>query len=334
MIRSIIADGGLSPDDSSVKIRRNLGESSLTEAHLDGKPLWLDIVEPSQKELDWLESLLELHPTVIKDIGRRDHRPTLLVYPNYLFITLFEPQISQRQITAQEIHCIIGDNFFVTVRSGRDDEVNEAYNRVAQQNADAWRRGMSYILYLTTQYVIDAYYPILDQLSLSLDKLEEKVLLDEEPPPNIRQSIYQIKQQLIKLRQMVAPQREVLSSAIGAERLAGTDEHRDLFRHLYERLLRVYDVVDAQRDLSSNILDLVESHESTALTNAVSRLTIISMIFFPLTFVAAILELNLIVPQTQTTVPISGGMALLSLIASMVIVALSMAFFFRQRGWI
>jgi magnesium transporter len=167
-----------------------------------------------------------------------------------------------------------------------------------------------------------------------LDKLEQAVLLNDAPPPSIRRNIYRLKQQLITLRQMVAPQREVLSSAIGSDRLAETDENRDLFRHLYERLLRVYDVVDAQRDLSSNILDLIQSQASANLTNAVSRLTIISMIFFPLTFIAALLELNFITPESPTILPISGAMALATLITSMVIIASGLALFFRQKGWI
>ena len=334
MIRSLIADSGLDGNGSGVKLRRNLTENSLKAAHQDGKPLWLDVVDPTEQELQLLESMLKLHPLVVEDIGREDHRPTLLVFPEYLFITLFEPQIQHHQVQAHEIHCIVGDNYFVTIRSGRDEEVSEAYKRVAQQNHDAWRRGVAYLLYLTMQYVIDAYYPLMDKISLTLDKLEEAIIMNDDPPPDIRQRLFRVKQQLITLRQMVAPQREVLSSAIGSDRLAATDEYRDLFRHLYERLLRVYDVVDAQRDLSSNILDLVQSHEAASLTNAVSRLTIISMIFLPLTFVAALLELNFITPESPTTLPVTGATALIGLILSMVIIASSMALFFRQRGWI
>ncbi len=133
---------------------------------------------------------------------------------------------------------------------------------------------------------------------------------------------------------MVAPQREVLSNAIGEERLAKTNEDRDLFRHLYERLLRIYDVIDAQRDLASNVLDLVESQHSVTMANAVSRLTIFSMIFLPLTFLVGLFGLNFVTTNPEFAIPISGESLFWLILILTAISAAVMAWFFRRRGWL
>ena len=83
----------------------------------------------------------------------------------------------------------------------------------------------------------------------------------------------------------------------------------DLFRHLYERLLRVYDIIDSQqRDLSSNVLDMMQNQESRKLIEAVNRLTIFSMIFLPLTFLSGLFELNFATTSEPFILPVSGAL--------------------------
>jgi magnesium transporter len=194
------------------------------------------------------------------------------------------------KVEGHEIHSIIGEDYFITVRQSVSTAVDKAYERVAQ-NPNYWDGDVAYFLYLTIQEAVDEYYPLVDHISNRLNKLEED-LLTLGVNQSIRASVYRLKQNLIALRQMIAPQPEVLSSLIGEERLVRTNENRDLFRHLYERLMRVYDIIDSQQDLSSNVLDLLQSREAQELGKAVNRLTIFSMIFLPLTFIISLFGLN------------------------------------------
>jgi magnesium transporter len=103
---------------------------------------------------------------------------------------------------------------------------------------------------------------------------------------------------------------------------------------MYERMLRVYDVLDSQRDFTSNVLDLIQNQEASRLTNAVNRLTILSMIFLPLTFLIGVFELNFITTDPGLIIPISG-MAMLGLILGLMIISAgSMVWFFRNQGWL
>lgn len=326
MIRSLVA-----PIENDI-IRRNLSRESLTEALENNVAVWIDITNPTEDELKWLQTCLDLHPLVVQDLKRVDTRPTLLAYTNYIFLSLFQPEMKLQQVRGNEIHCIIGEKAFITVRHENTNTVDDAYNRAAQ-NPNYWERDVVYFLYLTMQTVIDAYYPLVDSMSNTLNDLEED-LLDDKESNLTRRKIYRIKQQLISLRQMVAPQREVLSNVIGEERLTRSIENRDLFRHLYERMMRIYDLIDSQRDLSSNVLDLIQSQESQRLGRAVNRLTIFSMIFLPLTFITGLFELNFISTTDQFQLPISGFGLFLSILFSMVAIVGIMVAYFRNQGWL
>jgi len=330
MLRSLVVPGNVTDGEEFI-LRRNLTTESLETAMAAGDIMWMDIIDPDEKEILWLEKVLNLHPAVVSDIKREDRRPTLLIYPEYLFLSLFQPHFKVNKLTSEEIHCLIGERFFVTIRKVGANTVDIAYERAAQ-SSEYWRRGVAYLLYTTIQFVVDAYYPMLDRISNQLNHLEERAMLNGGKIA--QQDVYRVKQQLIYLRGMVAPQREVLSSVIGEARLSRSNEDRDLFRHVYERLLRVYDVIDSQRDLSSNVLDLIDSQEASKLGNAVNRLTIFSMMFLPLTFIVGLFGINFITTSPVLVIPASGLIVLVTIISLTVGSAIAMAWFFRRQGWL
>ncbi len=329
MIRSLVTPGN-GTDPTSVQ--RNLAPENLEAALTAEKILWLDLVDPTPEEIQWLQSLLKLHPTVVSDLQREDRRPTLVVYPAYIFLSLFQPQVSVGQVKGDEIHCLMGQNYLITVRKASSTTVENVYNRTAQ-NDETWQRGATYFLYQVLQAIIDSYYPLLDRISTQLFELEEKTL-DNGEGKSAQKSVYRIKQQLVALRQMIAPQREVLSNAIGEARISESPASRDLFAHLYERLLRIYDVIDAQRDLSNNVLDLLQNQESARLTEAVNRLTIISIIFLPLTFLVSLFSLNFITTEPELEIPLPGWLFFILLTLITLLAGTLLAWLFRKRGWL
>lgn len=334
MIRSLLVERG--PNAESFTLRRNVERAALTAAIRANAMAWIDVVNPTREEIDWLAETFELSLAVTQDLLRADRRPSLLVYPTHLFLSFFQPYIQAGQVRGHEIHCVMTDTCFITVRPSEADAFEDAYERAAQ-NLDAWENGSAYLLYLTAQHIVDAYYPLLDRMSNQLNMLEEKLLdsgFQGAADEKWRKPVYRIKQQLINLRQMVAPQREVLSSVIGEARLGETDNIRDLFRHLYERLLRVYDVIDSQRDLSSNVLDMMQNLESRKMVEAVNRLTILSMIFLPLTFLSAWFELGFATTSEPVELPISGAAMFGIIIIGMVASTMALTLFFRRRGWL
>ncbi len=108
-------------------------------------------------------------------------------------------------------------------------------------------------------------------------------------------------------------QRELFADVIGQERVIRTPENRDF---------------------TSNVLDLIQGQEAVRLTNAVSRLTILSMIFLPLTFLVGLFELNFITTDPGLVIPISGARMLLVILGMTTLSGGMMSWFFRRKGWL
>jgi magnesium transporter len=343
MLRSLVivpnsdssADGatGIAAADPFI-LRRNLAQENLEKRLAEGCDMWIDIVTPETEEIRWLEGLLQLSPNVVADLLREDCRPTLLVYPRYLFLSLFQPYVPSdgHGIVGREIHCIIGEHFCVTVRQADASALEDAYDRVAQ-NPDSWSRSVAYFLYLAAQHVIDTYYPLLDRINNQLNELEGK-LSNDGGNKQAQKSVYRIKQHLIGLRQMIAPQREVLSNLMGEQRVSSDDGIRDLFRHLYERLLGIYDVIDSQRDLTNNALDIIAHQQSRKMGEAVNRLTIISMVFLPFTFFVSFFDSNFFTVGESVILPINGLVIAIVVTLMMIASIVVMRMVFQRRDWV
>jgi magnesium transporter len=335
MIRSLV----ITPDlealseatNTTFILRRNLSQENLEKRLVDGCTMWVDIVAPEETEIRWLETWLHLSPVIVADLLRDDRRPTLHVYPQYLFLSLFQPHTHGNIVLGKEIHCIIGEHIYVTVRQADADALEEAYTRMAQ-NPDSWHRGVAYFLYLTAQHIIDTYYPLLDRISNQLNDLEEKLLNDRDNK-HAQKSVYRIKQQLIGLRQIIAPQREVLSNLMGEQRVSSNSDIRDLYRHLYERLLGIYDVIDSQRDLTNNVLEIIANQQASKMGEAVNRLTIISLVFLPFTFFLGLFDSNLVAVISPFVLPINGLLLSLVIILLMLGTIVVIRAFFHRSGW-
>lgn len=313
-------------------LRRNLNQEGLETSLAAGFNMWVDVVDPELQDIHWLEKWLKLSSVVVSDLLREDRRPTLLIYPDYLFLSLFQPTSRANMLVGKEIHCIIGDHYYVTVRKADATALEEAYDRVVQ-NPNSWQRGVAYFLYLTGQHMIDTYYPLLDRISNQLNELETRLLSDSDDK-HAQKSVYRIKQHLIGLRQLIAPQREVLSNLLGEQRVSESANIRDLFRHLYERLLGIYDVIDTQRDLTNNVLEIIANQQARKVGEAVNRLTVISLVFLPFTFFLGLFDAGFFHINDSTALPANGMIITIVTIVLMGLSITGLYLWFQRRGWL
>jgi magnesium transporter len=78
----------------------------------------------------------------------------------------------------------------------------------------------------------------------------------------------------------------------------------------------------------------MQSQESAKMANAVNRLTILSMIFLPLTFLVGLFGLNFVTTQPELSIPIAGQDQFIMLIFISLVTSIVLAVLFRRRGWL
>jgi magnesium transporter len=103
------------------------------------------------------------------------------------------------------------------------------------------------------------------------------------------------------MRRYLAPQRDVFRTMLDHSDAFFDENTRLFFRDVYDHNLRVYDMLDTLRDQVSNATDLYLSVVNNNMNQVMKRLTVITTIFMPITFITGVFGMNFgHSPQVET----------------------------------
>jgi magnesium transporter len=285
---------------------------------------WLDYESPTEDQLNALQAEFDFHPLAMEDVRQFDQRAKVMDFGDYLFLSLHSLSRHTGEVHDHELETFLGKDYLITIHRREMGELALALKRF-QGDPRKQDLGPDQFLYVIVDEMTHGLFPILDQIDDEIDSLEDATI--EKPTPQTLEGIFQLKQDLIQMRRMVAPMRDVMNS-LASTRYGFIDAKTALyFRDAYDAFSRVYELVETSRDLLGNTLDTYLSVQSNQLNNVMKRLTIISTIFLPISFVVGWGGMNFaLMPFEQTTVFWVVNLLLLALPAGMLL-------YFRGRGW-
>jgi magnesium transporter len=109
-----------------------------------------------------------------------------------------------------------------------------------------------------------------------------------------------------------------------------TSDAEHYFRDLYERLIRISDLVDSYRDLMSGALDTHLSTVSNRLNVVMKQLTFIATVFLPLSFLTGFFGQNFPwMVNRLTSLPVFLFVG----IGSEALAVIGLLVYFWRRGW-
>jgi magnesium transporter len=171
---------------------------------------------------------------------------------------------------------------------------------------------------------------VLSAIDDEIDELENDVI--ERPTDEQLQRIFRLKRDLVVMRKVITPQRDMFARA-GDDiiNLPGLQPGtRDYFRDVYDHLIRISDLIDSYRDLLTGAMDVYLSTVSNRLNAIMKQLTTIATIFLPLTFITGFFGQNFgwmvkNVDSFVAFVALSGG--------GLLVPAVALLFYFRRAGF-
>jgi magnesium transporter len=129
------------------------------------------------------------------------------------------------------------------------------------------------------------------------------------------------------MRKVLSPERDVF--ALLAKRGdARISEKTALYlRDVYDHLVRIYESIDTGRDLLGNALDAYLSMSSNRTNEIMKRLTLLSAVFMPLTFITGFFG------QNFEHLPFHSNVLMYTMVASCIAIPTAMVLAFKRSGW-
>lgn len=305
--------------------RRYLASPNLTWLHVQGYP--------SMDLLHALGEAYDLHPLALEDVVTAGQRTKAESYDDQYFLVMNLPIETESGFHAEQISFFLGERYVVSVHHGEKDILEPVRQRLrAEPPRRIRKQGPDYLLYALLDAAVDHAFPLLEILGEKIEFLEESVF--EDPTRETLDMIHSIRRNLVLLRRILWPQREMLNTLVRDEHILIQEPTKVFLRDCYDHTIQIMDLVESYREMASSLLDVYLSSVSNRMNEVMKVLTIIATIFIPLSFVAGLYGMNFdtkVSPWNMPELSAYYGYPVLWLV--MISIVVTMVVFFKRNDW-
>lgn len=296
-------------------------------SELRDRPCWLDLVAPSEQDLALVAEELSLHPLAVEDALQTHERPKIESYEGHYFIVFYAleeptPDVVERH----QVSIFVLQNAIVTVHR------KEFTARLAVEKR--FREGRlattGLLLHALLDTMVDQYFQVVDGFGDRVELLESLIIEDASGAyQSSLRELFLLKRDLVQIRRIVAPERDVLSTLVRGdiEELRETGR-RAYYQDVYDHIVRVTDEIDTFRDLTSNVIDAHLAAASNRLNEVVKVLTSAATVLLVLSVITSFFGMNF------EALPFGSTAVFWGALASMVILGLGTVVYFRRKGYL
>ena len=298
--------------------------------------LWVDLENPHSEEAKLvLENVFHFHPLSIEDCLQASPSPKVEEYAPrpedkfapYLFIVIHAVDYSRKNcvFATEELNFFLGKNFLVTYHETPLRSVSQTEEQAVKGTMQI-ARAPDRMAHTLLDSIVENYKPALDELSLEIAELEQQAL--QNPTKETLNKILQIKKEVMHLRQIIGPQREVLARFARGEFKLIRAHLVPYYRDVYDALFHISELAQGYTDSLTGILQVYLNMSSNQTGEVVKLLTLITVITTPLMMVGTWYGMNfrdmpeLSLPHAY---PVAFGVTVVSTVGTY--------WYFRRKKW-
>jgi magnesium transporter len=286
--------------------------------------IWIDLLGGGEAARDFLVSLCGFHRMAVEQCVGATNHPRLTDYGDYVYL-VFHGVKRARPIETEELDVFLGDRFMVTYHPGPVMAVDLAWKRCLEIGT-LMERGPDRALAEILDDMADEYLAVMENFDQGVDEIEDR-LFKHASRPALRE-IFAMKKDILHLRRVVGPQREVLNRLARAEFRVISKSEAILFRDVFDRVYRVAETLESFRDVLSSAMEVYLTVVSNRTNEIVKVLTVFSIILMSTSLIAGLYGMNIPLPFSDRPYAfwlITGGMAAISG---------GLLIYFRRRRWL
>ncbi len=319
-----------------------------------GNVVWLDIEAPGEDDIRLLREEFGFHPLAIEDATRAHERPKVDAYEHavlqhpfgpddealppgaggeepgrqaYYFIVFYEAEFdaAHDHVMVEAINMFVGPNYLVTVHQGPTHTIQGTLARWKAPDSPLGST-VGALVHSFLDAIVDDYFPLMDHVADRVEELEDTIF--ERFNEAAIQSIFGLKKDLLSMRRIVAPERDVLNVLLRRELPIFKPADVAYMQDVYDHIVRVTDNIDTYRDLLSSALDSYLSLQSNNLNQIVKVLTIASIILMAASLVTGFYGMNFVnMPELR------WGLGSLWALFLILAVGGGLGLYFKRLGW-
>jgi magnesium transporter len=252
---------------------------------------WVDLCDPDHTLLRQLADELKLAPLAVEDVVEHIERPKAVRYEGHTFFTTYSARFDAEpagadgradirdegdgiaaRLRVPKISGFVFPNGLITVRHPEFD-IDDVVQRW-DDNAGLLSHGVGALVHGLLDSVVDSHFDAVQFLDDQIEELEDDLFDDRAVAQVMQRATYRVRKELVQLRRVVLPMREVVNAMLRHRRDAGAPPELDAsYDDLYDHVLRVTEWTESLRDMVSALFETNLSLQDSRLNNVMKKLT-------------------------------------------------------------
>lgn len=253
--------------------------------------LWLDCIGLGSVDLiTEIGRLFKLHPLALEDVVNTGQRPKVDFFEDHAFVVLsmIDDVATHRY---EQVSVFFGNKFVVTFQERVGDPFDPVRKRIDGPMPNRLRsRGADYLAYALIDAIVDSYFPPVEAASEAVDGIEDQML--NTPQQGQMRQLHELRRTAHGLKGVLWPLRDALATLIRSEAPCVSADTKIFLNDTLDHAMRLIELVETQRDTITSLMEMHLSLSQARTNDIISYLTIVSVIFMPLTFLVGVWGMN------------------------------------------
>ena len=205
-----------------------------------------------------------------------------------------------RMLMKQHCSLVLTPQAIVWFQESSNGLFNEIIKAINGNKGKVRIKTVDYLYNLLISTIIDSYLILFDEQRDILVDMEDRLMDFSDEPTNIGRNIQFVRKEFLLMRKSIMPLREPLRKFIESDSPLILQENKTYFLDTLDHMHQVFQLIDNNKEMITSLVDLYMANNDHRLNKIMSRLTVISVIFIPLTFMAGIWGMNYVnMPELQ-----------------------------------
>lgn len=235
---------------------------------------------------------------ILQDILNVNHPTKIEIHDSYIVVILKlfnqvprEEDVDLDELAQQQVCMIMGENFVLTFLENESDFFDNVHEALKRDVLKIRNRQTDYLYSVLLNGVMGNYMTLVTSIDEQLEDLEEE-LLTISNNKDIGIQIQSLRSQYIAIKRAVLPLKEQYIKLIRGENPLMHKANRAFYNDVNDHLQFVLETIEICRETISSLMDLYISNNDLKMNEIMKRLTIVSTMFIPLTFLVGIWGMN------------------------------------------
>lgn len=295
-------------------------EQSLPE---EASFVWYDYENATEYENYQLMNDFNFNKLEIDDTVNGTPRAKYKNYASYKYIVVHS--LCDTNYSPTAINFFIKDNILVTYHHAQEQVINDINADLSDKTTD--RLTVSSVMLYILDKLVDNYFDYIYDIEEKVYDFEDKHVNDTTSKV-IMDNVFKLRSDIIKLKRIVFPMHELIVTLKDSKELFKSHKDHLYIQHIEDHIIKQENSIKTSEEMTNEIRENYVSYSSYKMNNIMQILTLVSVIFSPLTLITGIYGMNFkYMPELY------WHYSYFVVLLIMLIIAIICIWYFKKKKW-